>query len=227
MTTNFDIDTARQLVLARLGAPCPLLPGESHCYRSANRARIYERFDAYIDEALFRDRPEQALEDFLGFLEGERERDYEAFHFGRDLLLNNLETYVELPESDPEPSVAPVDPSDDVGRRKLPRWSRRKPARAKPHQLRARVLGRLGRPTGRLPGEGYMLMGNPALDRIQEHFDGIEYMPITERMVDEGIALLASMRERDWQAFCVGRERLLGLLPCEVELPAQGQLVTQ
>lgn len=218
-----DTHSSRQLVLARLGTPAAQLPGESYRHSAPTRERIYARYGEYIDMALLEDRPEQALEEFLVFLEAERERDYEAFHYGRELLVADLYDHIEYPSSDPDPQpVAP--PLIAVARQKLPRWSRRKPARdrpgcVKPQQLRARVLERLGWPHGFVPGECTLLTDSSALDEVRIYFDQFDYLPITESLVDDAIERLVAMREREWQAFCYGRNELLSLLPITVDLP--------
>lgn len=228
------IHASRQFVLDRIGTPAAQLPGESYRHNAQVRERIYDRYDQYIDEALLQRRPEQALESFLVFLEAERDRDYEAFHYGRELLLGDLSIHVQYPRTDPEPQPKP-NPSGEsqpqvaatsVALRKLPRWSRRKPARprGKPcrfgiEHLRARVLQRLGWPHGSIPGECALLTGSDALTEITEFFDQFDSAPITEALVDEAIERLTVLRERDWDAFCYGRTELLGLLPVTVDVP--------
>lgn len=217
------IQASRQLVLARLGSPLPELPGETYQHRTPERGRIYARYGQFVDQAFMNDQPEQALESFVAFLEAERETNYEAFYFGRELLLADLPVDIEYPSDDPDPAAfAPA--STTAERRELPGWSRRKPARRKPasrkiEQLRARVLERLGRPHGQLPGECVLLTSSPALDQVEEYFEPFEYAPINERQIDRAIERLAALREYDWQAFYHGRERLLSLLPVKLELP--------
>ena len=205
---------ARQLVLARLGTPAPLRPGERYRYRSPRREAVYRRFDRYIEESLIARRP-NALASFIAARELERERDSDAFQYGRELLLDNLEIYVEFPESDPEPTADPLPPTRS---RELPRWSRRRPAKT-PKQLRAIVLEKLGRPHPRLPGESYLIRSGVALDEVRELIDSLEYAPLSRAVLEDAIARIAP-RERDWEAFCFGRAELLSLLPVELELPA-------
>ncbi|WP_146158473.1 hypothetical protein [Enhygromyxa salina] len=220
-----DIQTHRQLVLARLGAPAAQISGESYRHRSRELDRIYDRFGEYVDESVIEGRPEQALESFITYLEAEREHDYEAFHYGRELLLDDLCVYVERPTSDPDPEPVAVPSTTET--RALPRWSRRTSARGargargkfKPALLRARVLEQLGHPHGRIPGEGWILDGTAALDEITEYFDQFDYTPFTAAHLDEALERLIAMRERDFQAFYYGRGELLGLLPIKVDVP--------
>jgi hypothetical protein len=226
MTTT--IEASRQLVLARLGAPLPLLSGARYRYDSAQIRQIYERYGQYIDDALMGGGdPEEALDHFIAFLEGQREHDYVAFHYGRELLLDHLSVPIECPCDDPEPDEAPSESNlaSPPPPRELPRWSRRKPKRREAAplaqvRLRARVLDRLGRPYGRLPGEGIMLTRSPALGEMIAYFDDLQYRTTGEGVVDEAIERVAALRERDWQAFYYGRDELLSLLPVELELPS-------
>ncbi|MFO7562203.1 MAG: hypothetical protein R6X02_06140 [Enhygromyxa sp.] len=228
MTTT--IEASRQLVLARLGAPLALLSGARYRHSSARCPQIYERYGQYVDDSLMGEDPKQALDHFIAFLEREREHDYDAFHYGRELLLGDLSIEVECPSDDPEPGEGPEpEPESRLAspppRRKLPSWSRRKPAKRKSAAplryapLRARVFERLGRPQGRLPGEATMLTSSPALLETFAYFDELEYRAISEQVVDEAIERLAALRERDWQAFYYGRNELLSRLPVELELP--------
>jgi hypothetical protein len=211
-----SIHAARQLVLARLGTPAPLRAGERYRYRSPRLEAVYRRFDRYIEEALITRRP-SALVDFIVALEAERERDYEAFHYGRELLLDNLEIHVEFPQADPDPTVA-AEPLPPTRSCELPRWSRRRPAKT-PRQLRAIVLERLGRPHPRLPGESRLIRSTVAIAEVRELIDSLEHTPLSRAVIEDAIAQIASLRERDWQAFCFGRAELLSLLPIECEVP--------
>ncbi len=87
-------------------------------------------------------------------------------------------------------------------------------------QLRARVLAQLGRPQPRLPGEGYLVEGSEAIYEVHALLDELELVPeLGVRVVVDAVARLARVRERDWQAFYMGRSGLLGMLPVEVEVP--------
>jgi hypothetical protein len=216
------IEASRQLVLTRLGAPRPLLPGARYRHDSPRCWRVDDRYGRYFEESAAD--PTQELERFIAFLEGEREHDYQAFHYGRELLLEDLPVHVEYPREDPEPGFGPTEPTP-ASPRKLPRWSRRKAAKptkqeqaaALSARLRARVLERLGRPRGSLPGEATVLTSSPAVDEISAQIDELAHRTLSEAAVDEAIDRIAALRERDWQAFCHGRDELLSLLPIELE----------
>ena len=213
-----SIHAARHLVLARLGAPKPLLPGERIVHRSPQLERIYRRYEQYIDEGVIAGRLAEAIESFVRFLEAERERDFDAFDYGRELLLANLEVHVEHPPAPSEhgPGSRPA-PVARRSRKRLRLFRHSSPA-SKHAAMRQRVLDALGCPEPRLPGECYLLDGGPALHEAMSLCDRLEEQPLTPRVLDEVISCIARLRRRDWQAFCLGRSTLLELLPCAVEL---------
>lgn len=213
-----DIQTLRHLVLARLGSPTPLLPGERYATDSPTLERTYDRYCDFLDEC-YGDEPgmsQAAVDRFVTELEAVRARDVAAFYYGRDLLLGELPVFVELPASDPEPSPVPTPDESAKPAPQQPRWSRK--PRVDAPRLRQRVLDCLGRPSGVLPGESYVLGSSPELDRMRELIDRLEYGELSQRTVDEAIHILLDLRERDWEAFCFGRAELLSMLPIQLEL---------
>ena len=198
-----DFQALRDHVLARLGSPVPTLPGEH--LRAPSSDWAYDRWEDFCDET-DGEVDLEAVEAFTADLEAVRESDPAAFEAGRTMLLGSLPVFVELTddaETDPPSAIRATPARGRLG------------ANQKIARMRARVLERLGRPQGSLPGEGYSLRDSPALMQVRSLCEALEYQ-LDERNLDRVIEQLAALRLRDPQAFCFGRIELLRLLPVEV-----------
>lgn len=136
-----DIQALREFVISRLGSPEPLLPGEYYEGGTPSTNWAYRRWEQYLDETDY-ELDAEGVERFVVDLEAKRERDFQAFHAGRDLLLDALPMMIEFP-SDPEPGH--VAPTTKVVARSRGAFEI--------VRLREKVVARLGRPTGLLPGD--------------------------------------------------------------------------
>jgi hypothetical protein len=200
-----DFQALRTFVFSRLASPERLLPGEHYRAGTPSSNWGYRRWEQYLDDNDYKTSAEGVAR-FVEDLEAMRGRDFRAFHYGRGMLLGELPIMV-----DPDPVFAPEPPSTT----KVQVRSR---AQLVVARLREKVIQRLGRPTGTLPGESFYLVDSSGVWAMVQLHDHLE-SDISERAIDRAIEQIAALRERDRPAFDFGRNGLLEQLSVQLELP--------
>lgn len=203
-----DFQAHRDFVISRLGCPERLLPGEHYRGGTPSSKWGYQRWEQYLDENDYETTTE-GIARFVADLEAMRERDFPAFHHGRGMLLGELPVMIEELD-DPNPTLALPTTKVQVRSRQQLVATR----------LREKVLGRLGRPAGIVPGENYWVSDSPGVQAMIELGDHLD-LDISERAIDRGIELVAALRARDRPAFCLGRTSLLQAVSIQLELPTR------